>query len=106
MVPVGRRWYLYPEVPCRERETPSLLPVLVYFEGAVQLRNIHIPVGVSRLAGQEGVVERNGQPAVHKEKETSFSVRWAFDARRSASRVNMLDVRECKIECWMMTQKI
>lgn len=34
----------------REREMASLLPVLVYFEGTVQLRNIHILAGVSRLA--------------------------------------------------------
>ena len=77
MVPVGRRWYLHPEVPRRERETASLLPVLVYCEGAVQLRNIHIPDGVSRLTGQEGVVERNDQPAV-KRKKRAFRESFCF----------------------------
>lgn len=94
MVPVGRRWYLYPEVLCRERETPSLLPVLVYFEGAVQLRNIHIPAGVSRLAGQEGVVERNGQPAVHIKRKKRAS-RW--------SELSMQDGQLRVWICWMCT---
>lgn len=59
----------------------SLLPVLVYFEGTVQLRNIHILAGVSRLAGQEGVVERNGQSTVKRKKRASRSEGMLFSMR-------------------------
>lgn len=56
----------------------------------MQLRNIHIPAGVSRLTGQEGVVERNDQPTVKRKKRASR--RGALDVRRSVLHVNMLHV--------------
>lgn len=84
----GRSSVTHPEVPARaERETASLLPVLVYFEGAVQLRNIHIPAGVSRLASQEGV-GREARPAWAIKRKKRASRKAAFDAGRPVSHVN------------------